>query len=75
MSTHRYRPQGSRNRWVKIDISESCGGVWFDNFELEKFDNVDKAAGAELVEQLAKYTDKELDLELGFRVPVILKLR
>ena len=54
---------------VKIDISESCGGVWFDNFELEKFDNVDKAAGAELVELLAKYTDKELDLEPRLQSP------
>ena len=54
---------------VKIDISESCGGVWFDNFELEKFDNVDKAAGAELVELLAKYADKELDLEPRLQSP------
>ena len=54
---------------VKIDISESCGGVWFDNFELEKFDNVDKTAGAELVELLAKYADKELDLEPRLQSP------
>ena len=23
---------------VKVDISEACGGVWFNNFELQHFD-------------------------------------
>jgi len=54
---------------VKIDISEACGGVWFDNFELQKFDNVEKAAGAELVELLSRYTNKEIDLEPRLQSP------
>ena len=54
---------------VKIDISESCGGVWFDNFELEKFDNVDKAAGAELVSYLLSTRTKSWTSSLGFKSP------
>ena len=60
---------------VKIDISESCGGVWFDNFELEKFDNVDKAAGPSWSSYLLSTRTKSWTSSLGFRVLVILKLR
>lgn len=34
---------------IKVEISEGCGGVWFDNYELKKFDEAEEGAGAELV--------------------------
>jgi len=33
---------------VKVDYSEACGGVWLDNYELMKFDEVHESAGEEL---------------------------
>lgn len=54
---------------VKVDISESCGGVWFDNFELVKFDEVHESAGAELVELMAKYKNTDIDLEPRLNSP------
>lgn len=40
---------------VEIDLSEGCGGVWLDNFELEKFSSPSSLAGEVLVEHLKKY--------------------
>lgn len=46
---------------VKVDISPGCGGVWFDNFELERFDEVVESAGEELIALIQKYkTDEEV---------------
>jgi len=43
---------------VDIDISEGCGGVWFDNYELQKFTEMEDSAGDQLVEILKPfYTD------------------
>lgn len=36
---------------VKVDVCKGgCGGVWFDQFELKKFDEPHKSAGAELLD-------------------------
>lgn len=40
---------------VKVDICASCGGVWFDAHELEKFDEVHEEAGQKLLELMAQY--------------------
>ena len=35
---------------VTVDVCEgSCGGIWFDNYELKKFDEPHEAAGEELL--------------------------
>ncbi len=54
---------------IKIDISEGCGGVWFDNFELEKFDEVQKPAGDELVGMLENHRKDDIDLEQRLKCP------
>ena len=36
---------------VEVDICKNgCGGIWFDNFELEKFDEPHESAGEALLE-------------------------
>jgi hypothetical protein len=36
---------------IKVDVcKQGCGGIWFDNFELEKVDEKHEAAGEELLE-------------------------
>jgi len=36
---------------VTVDVCKGgCGGIWFDNFELKKFDEPHEAAGKELLE-------------------------
>jgi Zn-finger nucleic acid-binding protein len=36
---------------VVVDVCEGgCGGIWFDNFELKKFDEPNEAAGEELLD-------------------------
>jgi len=36
---------------VTLDVCEGgCGGIWFDNFELKKFDEPHESAGQELLE-------------------------
>ena len=35
---------------ITVDVCEGgCGGIWFDNFELEKVDNSTESAGEELL--------------------------
>lgn len=31
---------------TELDVCNKCGGVFFDNFELEKFDNIDEPTGS-----------------------------
>jgi hypothetical protein len=36
---------------VEVDVCQGgCGGIWFDNFELSKFDEPHESAGEELLE-------------------------
>lgn len=43
---------------VDVDVSEGCGGVWFDRFELEKFDEIDEIAGTMLAEHVRSHHRK-----------------
>ena len=47
---------------VKVDISEGCGGVWFDNFEFEKFDEAHESAGEKLIDMMASFSREGLDV-------------
>jgi len=41
---------------ITVEVCRGCGGIWFDNFELEKVDEAHEAAGEELLDiaQVAK---------------------
>lgn len=54
---------------VEVDICKGgCGGVWFDAFELEKFDEPHESAGEELL-QLAAEKTVTPDLERKRKCP------
>lgn len=39
---------------VTVDVcQDGCGGMWFDNFEIKKFDEVHESAGRQLLELTA----------------------
>jgi len=40
---------------IEINLSTGCGGVWFDRFELEKFDEIHEEAGALLIEHMKNF--------------------
>ncbi len=54
---------------IKIDISEKCGGVWLDNYELKKLDEAQETAGDNLVEHLEAYVDAKIDLSKRINCP------
>lgn len=54
---------------VVVNISEACGGVWFDNFEIKKFDEIHEKAGDKLVEILAPFQNKSIDEEKRMHCP------
>ena len=47
---------------VTVDISEACGGVFFDCDEIEKFNDKTKIRGGLLVHHLKQFTPPALDL-------------
>lgn len=54
---------------VMVDISEACGGVWFDNFELSRFDEAHKSAGDELMKIMDQYRNDDIDLKEKIKCP------
>jgi len=54
---------------IKVDISEACGGVWLDNFELKKFDEVHESAGQKLIELMSQYKSDGIDLSQRLNSP------
>jgi uncharacterized protein len=54
---------------IKLDFSEACGGVWFDNYELMKFDEAHEAGGEALIELMAKHQQPALDLNQRLQSP------
>jgi Zn-finger nucleic acid-binding protein len=54
---------------VKVDVSEGCGGVWFDNFEFEKFDEAHEGAGDQLIDLMASFTRGAVDLSQKLHCP------
>ena len=54
---------------VTVDISEVCGGVFFDKDEVGKFDHKTKIRGGLLVNHLKQFTPPKLDLNLQVSCP------
>ena len=54
---------------IVVDVSSGCGGVWFDNFELRKFDEQHEAAGQELMRLMEQYHQPVADPEKRLRCP------
>ena len=48
---------------IKVDISEKCGGLWFDIYELKKVDEVNEIAGEKLIEILKPFESKNTDIK------------
>ncbi len=40
---------------IEVNLSTGCGGVWFDRFELEKFDEIHEEAGTLLIEHMKNF--------------------
>ena len=40
---------------VMVELSMGCGGVWFDQFELQKFDEIHEEAGSVLVKHMKEF--------------------
>jgi Zn-finger nucleic acid-binding protein len=54
---------------VTIDICKNgCGGIWFDNFELKKFDEPNESAGAELLD-IERNPNVKVDHNRRFNCP------
>lgn len=43
---------------ITVDVCESCGGIWFDNYELMKVDEPHEAEGEALLEARAGASEK-----------------
>jgi uncharacterized protein len=54
---------------ILVDVSTGCGGVWFDNFELKKFDEQHEQAGQELLKVLEQYHQPVADLDRRLHCP------
>jgi Zn-finger nucleic acid-binding protein len=54
---------------IQVDISKACGGVWFDNFELNQFDEAHEDAGEELSKLLNKYCKDGIDVDKKILCP------
>ena len=46
---------------IEVDVSEECGGVFFDHYELEKFDDATEIRGDVLIEHLRQFPPPLLD--------------
>ena len=54
---------------VTVDVcKDGCGGIWFDNFELKKFDEPHESAGEELLD-IERNPDVQVDHEQRFNCP------
>jgi len=47
---------------VTIDVCQSCGGIWFDNFEVKSFDEEHETAGDELLLLIEQFRTTDVDL-------------
>lgn len=54
---------------IAVDVSEECGGVFFDNLELEKLDEMHEIRGEVLVEHLSQFEAVILDAEKRINCP------
>lgn len=54
---------------VLVDICPSCGGVWFDANELDKFDEAHDDAGQRLLELMETYQTVPINHDLPLKNP------
>lgn len=54
---------------VVVDFSEACGGVWFDNFELGKFDEISETGGEALARMMDEHQNEDINLEQRLKCP------
>ena len=54
---------------VTVDLSEACGGVWFDNWELIKFDEVHETGGEALSKLMEQHKSDDVDLSKRLNCP------
>lgn len=54
---------------LEVDISQGCGGIWFDRFELPKVQYKDHELGELIVEQLRTHTNPFLDTAPRIKCP------
>lgn len=54
---------------INVEISEKCGGVWLDNYELKKLDEASETAGDKLAELLEAYIDDNIDFNQRIKCP------
>lgn len=54
---------------IEVDISEACGGVFFDNQELAKFLGDDSLRGSALVKHLTQFEGRPINLEKRINCP------
>lgn len=54
---------------ITVDVSEACGGVWFDNWELIKFDEVHEKGGEELSSLMEQHKNDSIDLSPRMNCP------
>ena len=54
---------------ISVDVSEQCGGVFFDNLELDKFDEKHEIRGEVLVEHLSQFEAHILDADKRINCP------
>ena len=54
---------------VTVDVcKDGCGGVWFDNFEIKKFDEPHESAG-NILEQLQTRSDTAIEPDKRYKCP------
>lgn len=54
---------------VLVDVCPTCGGVWFDANELDKFDEAHEDAGQRLLELMETYQTVPIDHDIRLRNP------
>lgn len=54
---------------IQVEISEGCGGVFFDSRELERFNDPSDIKGDVLSKHLAKFDDKDYDVNTRIKCP------
>lgn len=54
---------------IEVDISEACGGVFFDQREIEAFKSKNEARGSALARHLQQFANDKLDLNQRIKCP------
>lgn len=54
---------------ITVDISTGCGGIWFDNAEIKKFECANDTYGSHLIQMATPYMREDLDTFPRIRCP------